>query len=453
MAKVKRAQTLSPMALAYSPFADFGGGGFRGGGGFVPTLQAVASRGLMGTTVSSAPSSSAVKAICRTSHYFCGVDVTEVRFVFVGYKVVSGNAPTNLGNQQVVSVGLEMVSPLQTVVATFSAAGTGTVTDGLSELVSDPILPSQFSLSVFPKNTKFWVRHEIEVPASGSSYLINSSTGGGEAGEGFLDAPTGEASLVGDTGVLAATGNWVTTRTRRFCPVAIIGKTTSAVIAIAALGDSIVAFQNDIYGDGTTGVGGGGFINRGLGNGVNSNRMAYSVLATPGAQATQLTAGDKRLALLKYFTHLFWNYGTNDGAIAGRTSAQCLADLASIASLARAVGGPRHIEQLLLLPRVTTTDAYATLVNQTPVSGFETGGAFRDPVNTGITSGIAGIDSSLDLNSKVADGTSLDKWTVTGAANYATSDGTHPAANPGGLGTLGHAGMATAFATRVGTWS
>lgn len=31
MAKVKRAQGLSPMALAYSPFADFGGGGFSGG--------------------------------------------------------------------------------------------------------------------------------------------------------------------------------------------------------------------------------------------------------------------------------------------------------------------------------------------------------------------------------------------------------------------------------------
>ena len=56
------------------------------------------------------------------------------------------------------------------------------------------------------------------------------------------------------------------------------------------------------------------------------------------------------------------------------------------------------------------------------------------------------LDAIIDLNSAIADGTALDKWKVTGAANYATSDGTHPS-------TVIHTAMAVIAAARFATYT
>jgi len=77
-------------------------------------------------------------------------------------------------------------------------------------------------------------------------------------------------------------------------------------------------------------------------------------------------------------------------------------------------------------PKATSSDSFATLVNQTPVATEVN----RTDYNTWALSSPAGYQGCLNIANPVEDGgtNGSGKWVVTGAANYATSDGTHESA-------------------------
>lgn len=123
-----------------------------------------------------------------------------------------------------------------------------------------------------------------------------------------------------------------------------------------------------------------------------------------------------RLALKDYFSHVACNYGHNDINTLGRTPAQVYADLVAI----RALYAPLKFYQLTIGPNASSSDSWATIVNQSA----DADNADRITLNNLIKGG--GFDGNFDICTVLENTPNSDgKWIVTGAANYATADGVH----------------------------
>lgn len=415
-----------------------------------PVTRLVANRGEMPYQLNSAIAAGSVKRVCRTRHTFGGQNVTEMRIVWCGFYANASSGDTNTGSDNTLNASVEIIgAPTPLVRVKFSDVNQGTITNGAAYYISDTLYPSDFGLSVFAANSIFWVKDERECPTSGSIVNHGQISTPTLSGEGMATAATGTATQVDTAGALVFTGGW-TTSTTRFMPVAFIGKTVAPEISLLILGDSIDNRQADGAGDGANG--GGGFWVRGTYS-IGGRAIPYVNFGNPSERASlfKTAQGDKRRSLLAQLglTHAVTGLGTNDLGN-GRTAAQTIADLRLIWADLRANRGITHIEHRLITPRATVSvDSWATIIGQTPSVGFETGGTLRDPLNAAIIANVGsdGLDAYLDLNTgAAADGTALDKWAVTGAANYATADGIHPSAAMHGI-------MDDIVAVRAATWT
>jgi phage terminase large subunit-like protein len=80
----------------------------------------------------------------------------------------------NTGNTLTYSnVYLESVNLVMSVPVSFGGSGTKVLTDGVTDVVSDPILPSLFGLSKFTVGERYFVRGFIDIPISGSMPYAN----------------------------------------------------------------------------------------------------------------------------------------------------------------------------------------------------------------------------------------------------------------------------------------
>lgn len=416
-----------------------------GAGSNVQNLKLVATRGEAPQLATAAINTEAqLRKGFRTRHYFGGQDVTgHFRVLFCNYYCQALLGEQVPGNTCDVEFQIEIVgAPKPVVRGRFSSGTLYTMTNGEGLIQSDSIQPSDFGLSVILANTEFWCLHERTVPLGGihvGSHLVSNPAITGEAA--YQCAP--QYSQMGSSGAISTSGNF-TAYSYRNVPLGFIGRTAAPEIAVLGIGDSIVYRVSDTPGDGQNGA--GGWFQRGLAS-VNSRHVPYVNLASPSEQARMLAenyGGSRRKLLYKYATHAIVDYGTNDLS-GSRTPTQVRDNLRTIwAGLAAA--GVR-VEQMLLLPKTTSTDSWVTSANQTPVTGFALAGN-RDTVNTQIASDVSAgtffVAATLDFAADVSDIVTPDpnKW-----ANSATTDGVHPAA-----GTI-HGTMATRFTSRVATWT
>jgi hypothetical protein len=188
---------------------------------------------------------------------------------------------------------------------------------------------------------------------------------------------------------------------------------------------SVLIFGNSIA-DGTTATaandGLAGWLAKGLGASNvphcratrGSNRLMYS---TPDIAPNQY-------ALAVYATHNIAQEPTND-IFAGQTLAQIQANALACWAGVKAVNSSIRIYQPLVFPRTTSTDAWATEANQTPIAGFESGG-IRDQFNAWVYTKVA--DGTIH---GVINGLSIVESTATHGvwpAGGLTADGVHPTA-------------------------
>ena len=80
-----------------------------------------------------------------------------------------------------------------------------------------------------------------------------------------------------------------------------------------------------------------------------------------------------------------------------------------------------QVWQATITPRSTSTDSFATTVNQTPLNAAVLT-EVNDYIRT-LPSPLAGVIEASDAASSARNS---GLWKVTGAAQYATSDGLHP---------------------------
>lgn len=302
---------------------------------------------------------------------------------------------------------------------------------------TDSITAASFGLSKFTKGDILWFRRAWQFAAT-RSWLANdisdaTNPAGGESVRGATDA---SFNKVNGTGAFTGTAGTALASSRFLRPYAVRAVHNSP--AVLGLGDSIMDGKGgNRNGDGSaTNVSGGCYVYAFY----NAN-VAFHKAARDGNTIANLGNASKmpfRLAALAagFYTHALCNAGTND--IGSASAATAITRVATATALWKTSWPGLKVVWDTCFPRTTSTDAWATTTNQSAInknganqfgpnpaygSGTDVLTAFRAGV-----AGLVGTSLTAQVNgaSAFADPTLTYLLPVTGAASYASTDGTHP---------------------------
>lgn len=284
---------------------------------------------------------------------------------------------------------------------TFNGRRTVEISGGLT-VQSDPVAVR------VPSGASFWSRTFVQV-ALGEVWPLGKQ---GVVGTGSLDR-----SMIGNSALtdFTLTGDAQTdfSDTRRFFgPSGIVGVQEIQTPVVAIVGDSITA---------------------GL---TSTSNLSWSTMACDAAQIPYIevcmssdqmdkwaldTSRRRRAGLLSHATHVLSTLGVNN--LSGAWPSPVQTQLHNLWAYFTALGLP--IVQTTLTPQTTSTDAWATIENQTLLdAGRE---ATRQSFNAYIRSSPPLISGYLDIASFVESSLNSGKFAVAGGAW--TNDGTHMVTN------------------------
>ncbi len=352
---------------------------------------------------------------CRKKVYLGRQDVNHLRLAFGGfYNTSAGEA--NLGNDVTYEAALELDTPA-TYQRAYTRGGTSTtVPDGTPILLSEPV---GFDLAA---GGSFWIRHSCSVSAA-NLYLPTNASAKASSDTDFASAAA--SSQVAATGAMTTPSGGAVQA--GMLPFAVLGVPAAPMAAVLVLGDSIA----DGTGDSVDSAGNAGYIARGLAS-VGGYPVPYAKQTVSGDYLSKntLDTSPRKRVLWPYATHLICELGHNDIA-GGATLATIQGHLQGIWRAAKRTigpyGKPLHVTQCTILPRTTSSNGWRAAADQTPYSGFASGGV-RDQLNAWIATQVGQglLDAMIDANPYVEDQANLNKWITTGAAAYPTVDGIHP---------------------------
>ena len=360
-----------PEADVLSYFAPFAG-----------TLRFIATR-----TSAAGGNSTGTTSLMSRFGTFARDNITSLKLAWSNW-INNGTNPGMAANVMSIAASIEYPAGTFTQV-TFSSATTG-VAPALTTLYSDTIPV------VIPNGAQFWVR-TWQTGTLGVVFSVTTPdrTGLGEA-----------SSFPGSNQTMSGS---VTDNANQICmPCAIIG--TSAKPAAFIIGDSRQAGNGDSFSSAS-----GGFGQMGYG----LNNYAWSVIGVAGQTAAQYlsVAGALQADLAQWATDIVCPYGIND--ITAGTSA---ATLQTTQGSIRALYPTKKFHVTTLDCVSTSTDAWATLVNQTT----EAHNAARVTYNTAVRLNSLGFDPAFDCAAVSESSLNSGLWQVDGTANKYTVDGTHP---------------------------
>ena len=246
------------------------------------------------------------------------------------------------------------------VQVTWAGATSKTINPGDTEILSDTLLPSAFSLSSFPVGQAFWTKAILTVPTTAGAIPYTPVAVGAinNSQAWFYDPAVTTLSSAGATGVFTSTGTAPEQRSNGWCPMIIGFFVSGDPQTFFGVGDSIM--QN--IGDGATiggaglGVGAYGWFQRLMvdANG-SSNPIASMNMAISGDGSANYLANVKLLAYQKYCKYGIDALLTND--VSSRTAAQLLATDQPIANALRANGATKVIRTRLVTRYTDATQA------------------------------------------------------------------------------------------------
>ena len=375
------------------------------GGGIVPIAPytgVVASR----CAVPSSFSSVNKQLMARSKHVALD-NINSLQLVFANWYVkntatIGENAPGAPADFQ---AAIEYPAGTIAGIVKFSDSITGTAADGAT-IVSDPLTVN------IPYGATFYVRTFASCTAG---ICFRNGAGGLNTAGGLTTS--GECWTFGVT-----TPNTVTTpgpfanqqAGLYFGPTAIIGVTSR--VSVFVTGDSR---QNNgvAYDVATDGYGLTGELNRSLGrpyatlNAACGSERIATVVNTPALYV-------RRLALAQYCSHIVCGYGINDIAFDARTSAQVLGDLQTF----WASFGTKPVYQQTISPVSTSTDSWATTVNQTTSATNGQRTALNDLIRF-MPSGLSGMFEVADqVESARNSGIWKAAYTIDGLHGNSTAD-------------------------------
>ncbi len=350
------------------------------------------------------------------------VDATQIQLGYCGWfdQESGGTGEANLTTTGTLSSALEITSPVALAIpARFGGSLTAPLNAGETLLLTDPI---PVTLSA---NTSYWAQSGYKVLSAGDVIPIGErgySTASGRVDAGFRSS--GAATQVGTAGTWA-TPSGGSSSTDGFGPSLIIGIPKKPTVAVMLFGDSIISGQGDV----TDTFGNIGYVARAVGNmDASHNVVPYHYICRAGNRLSYeaYNPSYRKRRFFQYFTHVICNLGVND--ISNATSLATMQGL-YLALWKEFKDAGLNVTQMLITVKNSSSDSWATLANQTFTGGnvpFQPGG-IRDQVNAWILTqvGLGLLDQVVDPNPYLLD-PATNKWLVNGAANYATTDGTHP---------------------------
>ncbi len=318
----------------------------------------------------------------------------------------------------------------------FNGSRSVTLIDGDTDIVSDPIYPSAFSTTSFPRGATIYIKMLIKFAnTTGTWYTpvtARNAASGGQVRWG--DSSVTTMSNIDAAGAWTWTGTTPGSRSNGYAPT-IIGRYNGTTPKVwLFVGDSITQGTGDTTG--STRVTGYGWPSRAcLDSDDSSNPVSFFNYAVHGSASTLQLADNRILQLYKYATHATLFYGTNDFGNSGTgvTVAAMQSRIQSIVTNLRAAPYIQKIIGIHFLPRTTSTDSWATLANQSPSgAGWQAGGNI-DTFNQWITSQVGTLFDGYQHFPSTRDSTNDFAWVTNGTALYSTGDGTHPTSTMYGL--------------------
>lgn len=270
---------------------------------------------------------------------------------------------------------------------------------------------------VIPAGATFWVRTNVAVTAGGRWGL--TATMNRTPAPPYGDGVTTNLDVVDATGFLAAGAN----NSALVVPIAITNQDATDSPSVVIYGDSIPTGGSDTQ-DGIYDL---GYIVRALNRTPAGVAIPYANLSLGGETMQGIVGGSgalrRGLPTSIGFRDAIVAYGTNDIA-AGRTGAQVIADLQSFFTTLNTLG--LRVWGVTILPRTTSTDAFITIGNQTPMAGFAPGG-HRDTVNNWLRTLPGPLAGLLDASDAVESTRGSGVWRIgSPSSDVWTADGTHP---------------------------
>jgi len=354
----------------------------------------------------------------RQKHYLGNQAVSQLQVAVGGYYLTNnGNGEALIGNDYSYEAAIELSSPATYGRAYTANAAIGTVHNGIPYALTSPTVGYDFTAG-----DSFWMRHSCSV--SSSSLLFPGSSQTAASGDtGFVSAAA--SSQVPATGNMTTPGGGAAFGGPQ--PMMILGVPAAPMAAVCILGDSIA----DGNGDTVDSHGNLGYATRGL-DSVNGYPVPWMKQTAGGDLFSKntLDTGPRKRSLWPFVTHLVCALGTNDianGESLGTMQTYATNLWTAAKRTIGPYGKPLQVAQVLVFPRTTSSDSWATAGNQTAVSGF-TVGAVRDQFNAWVLTQVGGglLDAAINCNQYVENQSSLSKWITNGSANYPTTDGTHP---------------------------
>ncbi len=378
------------------------------------------------------------RILCRNGP----VAASNIRLVFGNFTVTSG-VEADAANVITVRAAVEFwtgsAGTFRVQGVTFNGAQSVAMDPRAGLVISDPI-----GVTIEP-GTVFIVRCNVQVasgelfPAGGLNHGGSRLAGDPQSGDGGNMIRNTSATVIYDGGTITGT------TVQGFQHVAVLGEVAGYCPAVIIYGDSIgfgsgdSVSSNALYGNSA------GFISRGL-RLADDSLIPHANMSVSGSNMSHIGSVDplagldnfRRWTMLDWATHAVFQAGRNDISSGGSLAAL---QTASIASWKRARSRGVKVAQSKLMPSTTSTDAWATTVNQTVTTGFDIGG-IRDQYNSWLDTKLADgtLDYLIDPNVFVEAPAAPSKWVPT-----FTTDGVHPNA----AGHFAAAPAARAFATAI----
>lgn len=311
-------------------------------------------------------------------------DVSWVQLVF----------PCWQDNEQVVGANATITASVEYPAgvftqATFAGSASGTILDG-NHATTDRVYVN------IPSGVDFFVRSYF---TNSVGIVYNARAGLTTLGEAATYAASGVVDQT-MSGTVSATGG--ASGNILYGPIAIVSHSKRKSVAL--IGDSRVQGPNDTV---------NATAQHHIGEQARSfgDSYAYMNLGVSGTRASQFASNTSKVVQLAkaYATHVVGNFGIND--IGSQTAAQCLANVQMVRTL---IGLPYF--HTTVAPRSTSTDAWATTVNQTTHAT----NAVRLTLNGLLRAVPAGFSGVFELADVVESARDSGLWKV----NY-TADGLH----------------------------
>lgn len=406
----------------------------KAGGAYQPMLGPLPPRPVQVVTTQNRVFSAAESRAGKTRVYFrwpivFGVDTASVILSLNGWYSSNAGEVAVANAYTIEACAIEIGDTAAPV--RFGGSRSRVIDSGAVDVQSDELSAATAFGGTIARGTVGWVRGVASVEAAGQLIPFSPRSSQDYAGSqaAWFDPAATTPSSVDATGQFTTTGTAPEARVSTLCPIVLGRPAVSPGPSFIALGDSIGEGAGD---SAAAGIHGKGFVQRAMraADGASNPRPCLNFCRTGNDTPDVLGANVRWRSYIQYATHAIEEHGTNDlGSTGTGVTATIQTNISTLWGLLRA-GGISKILRSELMPRTSSTSGdWLSAADQTVNTGWGAGEK-SEQLNAWFAAQLgSGVDYIVSMAS-TRDPAAPQKWITTGAVDYPTADGTHPA--PGG---------------------